>query len=491
MIYQTIEGTLALVNSHNNMALTEEQKKSIISSPEFKRIVNTGGRAGGRTTNESMLERVRRARGEDFGVKETEEVAVVEDPGTGQIGGFFRGAAKGLASTAFGAGKLLSKGVSAVTGADLATSRVERPEALEPKTTAEKVGFTTEQVAEFFIPVPGARAVKAGMGATKAARLGKAGLTGVEVAGRTAIQTGEVGEEAIVAGVATPVLGGVLTKTGEAVFQALPKRLVQKAIGQSKKELLAGKDVSQFALDKKKFGTAKSILADSEKEVVRLSEDIVNRLKTVPVTKSKVSVRKIANDVAGDINAAGGEISTEEVRQIINRLAPQAKSLLSKPTMSIQSANKLRQSIDKTLGDRGFLTSQLPFNKDVLRSFTNTLRNEVKDKAPKGTRELFDELSSEIRLRNSLLENVTKDQVNNSFGLTDFLTFGSVGATGGLIPGVAAVGGKKAVQSTPFLTGAGITLDQLNKAAPILEKLTPAERGVLSQIIQQLLSAEE
>ena len=42
--------------------------------------------------------------------------------------------------------------------------------------------------------------------------------------------------------------------------------------------------------------------------------------------------------------------------------------------MSLSNANNLRKSIDKTLGDRGFLTSQVPFNKDVLRRFTNILR---------------------------------------------------------------------------------------------------------------------
>ena len=33
-------------------------------------------------------------------------------------------------------------------------------------------------------------------------------------------------------------------------------------------------------------------------------------------------------------------------------------------------------------GDRAFLKSQRPFNKDVLKAFSNTMREEVKTKGP-------------------------------------------------------------------------------------------------------------
>jgi len=502
MIYHKIEDTLALVNLYNNMAITEEQRKALLSNETFMKSIGKRVKSEGKldiTSTENLAEQI--AARKAARTKQREEEAKQETAeGRSTIDQLKMGAGKGVISTLTGASSLgerflrgtlktiLPKSVERKLGIEDKefTPAAERliPEELRTPTTAkEQVGFTAEQIAEFFIP--GGVATKG----TKLGKLAKAGITGAEVAGRVGMQEGEIGKEAITAGVATPIIGGVLTKTGEALFQSLPKRLVQKAIGQSKKELLAGKDVSRFALDKKKFGTAKGILAGSESEVTRLSEEIAGRLKSVPVTAEKVSVKKIANDVAGEINSAGGEVSAEEVLTIVNKLAPQAKSLLGKPTMGLDKANGLRQSIDKTLGDRGFLTSQLPYNKEVLRSFTNMLRNEVKDKAPKGTRELFDELSNEIRLRNAILENVTKDQLNNSFGFTDFLTFGSFGATSGLVPGIAAVGVKKGLQSTPFLTGAGITLEQINKVGPILEKLTPAERGVLSEIIKKLLEA--
>ena len=432
--------------------------------------------------------------------KQNQKSSPVNEEKTGKDGTIkqvVKGAGKGVLSTLVGAsglGERLTKGLGRLitpkrfekalgfeapekTGAEQLISEELRT----PETTAEKVGFGIEQVAEFF--VPGAKVGKLG-------KLAKAGVVGAEVAGRTALQTGDIGKEELIAGVTAPIVGGILSKAGAALFKKLPERLVRKAIGQSKKELLAGKDVSKFALDKKKFGTGQSILSESESQIETLSNKISANLKSIPVTQSKISVKNIADDVARKINEQGGNITTQEVRDIIIKLAPQAKGLLGKPTTGLLNANYLRQSVDKTLGDRGFLTAQLPFNKEVLRTFTNTLREQVKEKAPKGTRELFDDLSSEITLRNALTENLTKEQLSKGLGLTDIMVGLGFGAGGGIAPAIGAVGAKKVLESRPFLTGAGITLDQLSKLAPILEKLTPAERGAISQVIQQLLNKE-
>lgn len=433
--------------------------------------------------------RVRRLRAIAKGEEPVEE----EKPTIGEnVAGFAKGAIKGAGSTLFGAGKLIGKGLSKI-GLGETLAETEKAEFLTPQTGAEKAGFTTEQIAEFFIPVPGASGVKALFGASK---LGKAAKTGVragmeaaEVTGRLAAQEGELGVPELGAGIASPIVGGVLSKTGEALFKSLPEKLIQKAIGQPRKELVAGKDVSRYALDQKKVGTAKGLYDSAQNNIKSMGKEINDILKSVKVTDKNISNSRIFNDVAGKVNEAGGEISKEEIKDIVTKVAPQVRGMLNKPTMSVENANKLRQNLDEVLGERAFLSQQLPFNKKILKDFTNFLREEVKTAAPE-TRPIFDNLSKEITLRNALEDKIVKGVGKSAISVMDILTGASVGlGAGGVVPALGAVAARRAVGSTPFLTGAGVTLDQINRIAPALEKLTPAERGAISEVFQQIIES--
>ena len=147
----------------------------------------------------------------------------------------------------------------------------------------------------------------------------------------------------------------------------------------------------------------------------------------------------------------------------------------------------------KTLGDRGFLTAQLPFNKEVLKSFNRVLREQVKTNAPQ-TRPLFNIQSKEITLRDALLEKTTRQSGSQILSLTNILSFGA-GATAGGLPGAAVgIGLRQAIQSTPFLTGAGVTLAKLGlvgqRIAPILQKLAPAERTIILNLLTGTIDQE-
>lgn len=288
-------------------------------------------------------------------------------------------------------------------------------------------------------------------------------------------------------GVASVGVESVLNKV-----TALPERLVRSATGQSKKELLAGKDISKYVIENKKIGTAQKLIRDSQTAMDKANEIINTNLKSVPITKHKITNKSLVEGIVKQINEQGGDISAEEVKKILYTLAPQSKGLLNKKSMSLVNANKLRQSLDKTLGDRGFLTSQLPFNKDVLRTFTNALRETIKTKAPEGTRAAFNTLSKELTLYNALSNKVAQGSRNQiiSFGdLFGAIPGGMVGGVPGVIAGAAA---RRAVQSTPFLTGSAVTIDTLNKAiTPILNKIEPATRTLLLKAITDAIQTEE
>jgi len=149
------------------------------------------------------------------------------------------GVGKGIASTATGLGQLALKGLSAIVPKGgvktalqegISTGEYAKKNIFNPTTTAQKVGFTGEQIGEFLIPVGGeAKAVamaekvipKVMTGVTKldklitgVAKLGaKSVASGAEFAAKTAAQTGGNAEEIKRSGVigllTPPVVKGI------------------------------------------------------------------------------------------------------------------------------------------------------------------------------------------------------------------------------------------------------------------------------------------
>ena len=274
-------------------------------------------------------------------------------------------------------------------------------------------------------------------------------------------------------------------------LRELPERLIRSATGQSKKEILAGKWLEKFVLENKRVGTADKLIRDSKENMEKLSNLINKNLQSVPVTQAKITTSSILDDIVKNVNSQGGAISKAEARDIVERLAPQAKCILAKPSMSLVTANKLRQSIDRTIGDKGFLVSELPFNKDILRSFANALREGVKSKAPEGTRGAFSSLANEIRLSNALTNKVAQGSRNQVISFGDLIGGGIGGAAGG-VPGIfVGAAARRAVQSTPFLSGSAVAIDTLDRTlTPILSQLEPTVQTAILTAIQEALQSQ-
>jgi len=169
--------------------------------------------------------------------------------GVGGLGGFVVGAEKGLVSTLTGASSLGEKMLTGITKAVLPKSLeaklgIDKPlkktgaETLipekfrKPEGLAEKAGFLTEQVGEFFVPggaiTKGAKVLEGALQASKFApkflpafKLGiRAAGTALEGGGITAIQTGgdlEETKKATELGAAIPVAGALLRNLGRGV----------------------------------------------------------------------------------------------------------------------------------------------------------------------------------------------------------------------------------------------------------------------------------
>jgi hypothetical protein len=326
--------------------------------------------------------------------------------------------------------------------------------------------------------------------------LTSSGIGAVTFAGKEATEGGDLTDIIKSGAVGAGVGAGTslaLSGVGEIAkqFKNLPERLIRSATGQSKKEILAGKSLDKYILENKKVGTADGLIKQSKDIQTRLNTIIDNNLKSISVTKTKVTTSSILDRITNDINSSGGEITKQEVKTILEKLAPQSKGLLKKPSMSLVTANKLRQSIDRTLGDKGFLVSELPFNKEILRTFTNTLREEVKTKAPQGTRAAFNSLSNEIRLADALSTKIAQGSRNQIISFGDLIGGGLGGAVGGVPGAIAGAATRRVIQSTPFLTGSAVAIDQVNKKLmPTLSKLSPATQTEILNIIGEIFSQD-
>lgn len=327
----------------------------------------------------------------------------------------------------------------------------------------------------------------AARGANLLTRIGQGAGIGAGFAGAKQVEEGDFSAGGLAAGAAfgggLPIVGGTTRAIGRQLTQSVPKRLIQGVLNQSKAEKLAGKDVSEFVLKSRRIGSLDGLADQSESSIRKLSSQIDDILKSS--TGKTVSPNDIFDDVVNRLNQAGGQTSREEIRQIITRLAPQAKGLFRKPTLNLQEATKLRRSLDKTIGDRGFLRETLPFNKEVLRIFDNTLRENIKQKAPQ-TRALFSELSKEITLRNALLDRLAAPTGGAGFSLFDVL-FGGFGALGGGVPGIFAGIAAQRVARSPFTRTLGAqSLQQIGRGGNVLQRLTPVQRAVAPNIFSIL-----
>lgn len=354
------------------------------------------------------------------------------------------------------------------------------------------VGQVAGDIAAGAATVAGFKGVGTGGGLVKNA-LQSAGLGAVMSGGKAAakgdsIET--VAKDAAVGAVTGAAVSGALSGTESLLksFRAVPERLIRSATGQSKSEILAGKDISKYVLENKRVGTAEQILASSQKAISEADSVIKKNLAASP--DIKLSLRDTIADISASINNAGGEIDDTGVKQILESLAPQVKKTLSKETLSLAEANALRSQLDSTLGNRAFINAQLPYNKGVLMDFTNALREQVKQRAPQGTRAAFNTLSKEIQLRNLIDSKLAGTSRNQIIGLGDLISGGFGGAVGGVPGAVVAAGLKRAAESTLTKTGGAVLIDRLDKSlSPVLSGLEPAVQTEIINALAEALSS--
>jgi hypothetical protein len=190
------------------------------------------------------------------------------------------GAAKGVGNTVFGLGKMVRDytPVGYISDAILPGAFDQRPPEITPTNTAQRVGFTAEQVGEFFLPTGAARMLPKAV-----AELGKSGAL-------TKAQTGDSTAAGVSMALTAAVPGaGALVKAGKNLRQGAEKSVAQ-ALGATKETHKAtAAKIAPTMLEKGVGGSRAGMLERAESELASVGPKIaaaeqaaVQAGKTVP-----------------------------------------------------------------------------------------------------------------------------------------------------------------------------------------------------------------
>jgi hypothetical protein len=434
---------------------------------------------------------------------------VIQGDGDSGVVDFAQGVAKSAGSTVLGLGTLgrkaqevISKGGDAVFGKYNPLKMGERntifdtgsaanlvaQEKVKADTKGEKIGKFVGDVAQFAIP--GSYAAKATAGMSMATRAATQGLVG---AGMQAAKTGDIGKDELVVGAASALMvpvGDVAIKGLQSLSTHLPEWLVRPLLKQAPGPKLKGKDAAKYLVESGNIGSVDNLIQKSDDAMGTLNSQIDDLLAQGTGKGVTISRDQLVTDIVSKINQAGGAIDETQLLSTIDNLAPQARGLLNKPTLTLQEANQLRKLLDGTLGDRAFFAKELTFNKEILMNFTNALRESVKS-SDDALRPLYEEFAKNITIKNALLSRATAGGGANSVGMYDLLTGGAAfTATGNPLLGILAAGGRRALESAPVKTALAQVFKNTDKLIPVLEAMSPASRAVVLELISSLSEDE-
>ena len=228
------------------------------------------------------------------------------------------GAAKGVGNTVFGLGKLAHDylpGVGAVSDAIMPGAFNERPDALRPSNAAQQIGYTAEQIGEFFIPAGAAG--KLG----KLAEIAKSG-------GLTLAQTGSP----VTAGASaalTAALPGAAKVAGRAVgaLRDSAEASVFRALGPTKEGMkdIAGRLAPQM-LERGVSGTRPAMLARAKDMTKTLGKELESAYATAAQQGQTIGGQiirgdlELAKDALMVANAKGVKIPVPGTEPVLQKL---------------------------------------------------------------------------------------------------------------------------------------------------------------------------
>jgi hypothetical protein len=401
-----------------------------------------------------------------------------EEQGTGGLGGFLVGAAKGAGSTLNTISQFGQKALQAITPGHTPTASIDK-ERLTPRGTAEKVGFGTEQVAEFFIPggavSKGTKAIEAATKAAKVPRIikgaanlaGKVGLEGASAAAVTAAQ-GKSGSEVKKAAVIGGAFG-VVAKGAEKLLQKAPQTAWSSILKRTPTEAAKNPNLPAQAAKTGLAGASRaSILAKAQQRIQSIEvalDDILSE------SKGKIGTLKIApylDELRNAYRSVPGEgASLEAIDNVM-------KDLLKRKSLTLAEANELKRSIYGTISKsygKGML--DLPAKTEAQKLIAAGLKREIEKVVPE-VKSLNEQQAVYIQVKKAIEKTLARTEGKGiggtGIGIQDLLVGGigtSAGvATGNPLLGIGLVVAKKTGESTAVLSASSKLINYFNQLSP-------------------------
>lgn len=384
-----------------------------------------------------------------------------------------------------------------------------------PQNFGEKVGFTGEQIAEFFVPATAplrigkavgqtAKAVGKAPNVVKGLRLGatvgsEAGIAGLQ----TAVQQGEIDSATITNAVLAGSfpLGGKLAGLASKPFrkylsEKLPSKLINNVIRPSKNEFLFGRNPGKAVVDEGiTANTREGLLKEINSRRIEIGRTTNKALQDVPkdvtvnIQPSLEPIDKAMNEaVSSGERALYNRLKdlkdglTKEFIEVDGALKPvRDKNLILSPL----DANKVKQKIgaDTKWTGQAFDNDINKVRRQVYANINTAVDEAVGEIGETGTRikDLNNRYANMLGAEKSLENRIQVAARNNLIGLPDLTIGGAVGvssAVGGGDPvtniarALGTVAVRKGFNSTAFRT----------RAAKLVQSLSPEEKSLFQKI---------
>ena len=352
----------------------------------------------------------------------------------GAISRFSTGVAKGILSTTLGAGQLgqrilqetAGRGVEAITGTPRQklgaeiyqpeTAQGLREDYLTPQSTAEQVGFVTEQIAEFLLPSGKVAALEKGI-----PLVGRTIIEAGIIGGQTAIQEGEFNDKVrtnAIIGAAFPLVGATLKPVGR-IFQRTGEKISTTIIRPNFQDISDG--YKPETLTKYKIGgNLNEMLSQVNNKINQLNSKLRNKLKERAVNIDVMKVyEKTKRDLVGRPTRLFGQFDDVQ-RNLLKIKGEILRMTGGGNTTDIVNANWMKRGAgNKGSWAFGNPDKEAPAIEKVYTTFYRNMREAIEKAGPKGIQDINRQIGELIPVNSAILRRIPVAMRNNIISLTD------------------------------------------------------------------------
>jgi hypothetical protein len=419
------------------------------------------------------------------------------------VAGFGLGAAKGAGSTAFNIGNMgqsvldntIGRVISAASGdgftkpvnqgQELAGQAIQ--ESLKPVGTAEKAGFVTEQIGEFFVPggagMKAAKAAEAAMGTSKLAKatgLATRVLTEGSInAAQTASQGGDSSDikKSGIIGMALPAVSKSLSQ----IISKLPESSWANVLKRTSKQVTKNPNLPKQAAETGLVGSKESIVKQSQKAIQAIEFQLDDLLEK---SGKKVDGQAVAGYLQ-DLKETYKNIPGESYA--VNILGTLQQEVREKGLMTVKEANVLKRNIYQVIEDSyGKGNLDVPGKTAGQKIIASGLKQEIEKVIPE-VKKLNEKQAVYVQMKKAIERQLSQGEGRGIAGVRlggyDLLAGGLgtiAGVAGGTpLAGVAIVGGKKIIESP-------VTQTAVAKMAKYFDNLSPTKKTLFYNALRGL-----